>query len=101
MCKKELKLKISSLQSIAKYAAKSSEKFNLIIILVKAGTMQQYAKNVENMQSILDALQEHNYESSMPAYNGNARAVKMMSITILKSKVLTKFLMKAMKTQRF
>jgi len=58
--------------------------------------MQQYAKNVKNMQSILDALQQPNYKSSMPAYNGNARAVKMIGITIMKSKDL----MKAMKTQR-
>jgi hypothetical protein len=98
MCKKRLKLKISSLPLIAKYAAKSSEKFNLITISVKPGTMQQYAKNAANMQSISDASQEPNYESFMPVYAGNATAVKWIVITILIPKILMKVIKK---TQRF
>jgi hypothetical protein len=98
MCKKRLKLKISSLPLIAKSAAKSSEKFNLITISVKPGTMQQYAKNAANMQSISDASQEPNYESFMPVYAGNATAVKWIVITILIPKILMKVIKK---TQRF
>jgi len=98
MCKKRLKLKISSLPLIAKSAAKSSEKFSLITMSVKAGIMQQYAKNAANMQSISDASQEPSCESFMPVYAGNARDVKWIVITILIPKILMKVIKK---TQRF